>query len=72
MMASVILKRAELNAALALLCNGVNFKNSPYALLVCKSPIETSLASPIEVSRSLICERPIEVAWNDGDHDEPQ
>ena len=38
----------------------------------CKSPIETSLASSIEVSRSSICERPIEVAWNDGDHDEPQ
>jgi transposase-like protein len=37
----------------------------------CKSPMETSLASPIEMSRSSICERPIEVAWNDGDHDEP-
>src|SRR5271168_5386908 len=34
--------------------------------------MKTSLASPIEMSRSSVCERPIEVAWNDGDHDEPQ
>src|SRR5271166_524424 len=38
----------------------------------CKSPMETSLTSPIEMSRSSVCERPIEVAWDDGDHGEPQ
>src|SRR5271154_710980 len=43
-----------------------------YAAFLCKSPMETSLTSPIEMSRSSVCERPIEVAWNDGDHDEPQ
>src|SRR5580700_9252304 len=38
----------------------------------CRSPIETSPASPIEMSRSSVCLRLIEVAWDDGDHDEPQ
>ena len=54
-----------------LLCGAV-FHNRPYAAEPCKSPMETSLASPIEMSRSSVCERPIEVAWDDGDHDEPQ
>src|SRR6202035_4500759 len=40
--------------------------------LACRSPIETSPASPIEMSRSLVCLRLVEVAWDDGDHDEPQ
>lgn len=39
---------------------------------VCKSPMEMSLASPIEMSRSSVWVRFIEVAWNDGDHDELQ
>src|ERR1700736_5976651 len=38
----------------------------------CRSPIETSPASPIEMSRSSVCLRLIEVARDDGDHDEPQ
>jgi len=38
----------------------------------CRSPIETSPASPIEMSRSSVCLRLIEVAWDDGDHDELQ
>src|SRR5260370_5042922 len=38
----------------------------------CRSPIETSPASPIEMSRSSIRLRLVEVAWNGGDHDEPQ
>ncbi len=38
----------------------------------CRSPIETSPASPIEMSRSSVCLRLVEVAWHDGDHDEPQ
>jgi hypothetical protein len=38
----------------------------------CRSPIETSPASPKEMSRSLVCLRLVEVAWGDGDHDEPQ
>ena len=38
----------------------------------CRSPIETSPASPIEMSRSSVCLRVVEVAWDDGDHDEPQ
>jgi hypothetical protein len=40
--------------------------------ICCRSPIETSSASPIEMSRSSVCLRLIEVAWDDGDHDEPQ
>src|SRR5690349_919161 len=43
-----------------------------YVTLTCRSPIETSPASPIEVSRSSVCLRLVEVAWDDGDHDEPQ
>jgi hypothetical protein len=39
---------------------------------VCRSPIETSPASPIEMSRSSVCLRLVEVAWDDGDHDELQ
>jgi hypothetical protein len=38
----------------------------------CRSPIETSPASPIEMSRSSVCLRLVGVAWDDGDHDEPQ
>jgi len=38
----------------------------------CRSPIETSPASPIEMSRSLVCLRLVGVAWHDGDRDEPQ
>src|SRR5712671_6252960 len=43
-----------------------------YATLQCRSPMETSPASPIEMSRSTVCLRLVEVAWDDGDHDEPQ
>ena len=46
--------------------------NSSYATLRCRSPIETSPASPIEMSRSSVCLRLVRVAWDDGDHDEPQ
>ena len=38
----------------------------------CRSPIETSPASPIEMSRSSVCLRLVGVAWDDGDYDEPQ
>lgn len=38
----------------------------------CRSPIETSPASPIEMSRSSVRVRLVGVAWHDGDHDEPQ
>jgi hypothetical protein len=38
----------------------------------CRSPIETSPASPIEMSRSTVGMRLVGVAWDDGDHDEPQ
>src|SRR5512133_1443541 len=37
----------------------------------CRSPIETSPASPIEMSRSTVGMRLVGVAWDDGDHDEP-
>src|SRR5437667_2336577 len=40
--------------------------------MMCRSPIETSPASPIEMSRSSVRVRLVEVAWDDGDHDEPQ
>src|SRR4029077_14705587 len=42
-------------------------ESAPY-----RSPIEKSPASQIEMSRSLVCLRLVEVAWDDGDHDEPQ
>ena len=38
----------------------------------CRSPIETSPASPIEMSRSSVCLRLVGVAWDDGDYDELQ
>src|SRR6266850_6460357 len=38
----------------------------------CRSPIETSPSSPIEMSRSTVGMGLVEVAWDDGDHDEPQ
>jgi len=47
-------------------------RSGRYATLACRSPIEASPASPIEMSRSSVCLRPVEVAWDDGDHDEPQ
>src|SRR5258707_15271595 len=47
-------------------------RNHRDARIICRSPIETSPASPIEMSRSLVCLRLVEVAWDDGDHDEPQ
>src|ERR1700730_15000425 len=43
-----------------------------YATFDCRSLIETSPASPIEMSRSSVCVRLVGVAWDDGDHDEPQ
>jgi hypothetical protein len=36
------------------------------AIYACRSPIETSPVSPIEMSRSSVCLRPVEVAWDDG------
>ena len=38
----------------------------------CRSPIETSLASPIEMSHSTVGVGLVGVAWDDGDHDEPR
>src|SRR5260370_11267669 len=43
-----------------------------YASFDCRSPIETSPASPIEMSRSPVCVRLVGVARHDGDHDELQ
>src|SRR5271169_110795 len=48
------------------------FHNIYYATLTCRSPIETSPASPIEMSRSTVWVGLVGVAWDDGDHDEPQ
>src|SRR6266849_4174429 len=39
---------------------------------ICRSPIETSPASPIEMSRSTVGVGLVGVAWDDGDHDEPR
>jgi Resolvase, N terminal domain len=50
----------------------VIFHNPSYRAWPCRSPIETSPASPIEMSRSSVFLRLVEVAWDDGDHDEPQ
>src|SRR3984893_7895078 len=47
-----------------------NFPEDRFIRLPCRSPIETSPASPIEMSRSSVCLRLVEVAWDDGDHDE--
>jgi hypothetical protein len=38
----------------------------------CRSPIETSSASPTEMSRSTVGLGLVGVAWDDGDHDEPR
>jgi hypothetical protein len=43
-----------------------------YATLDCRSPIETSPASPIEMSRSSVGVGLVGVAWDDGDHGERQ
>lgn len=48
------------------------FHNLRSVTFDCRSPIGTSPASPIEMSRSSVCLRLVEVAWDDGDHDEPQ
>src|SRR5204863_10218323 len=48
------------------------FHNKYYATFLCRSPIETSPTSTKEMSRSSVCLRFVEVAWDDGDHDEPQ
>jgi hypothetical protein len=48
------------------------FRNTVGKNTSCRSPIETSPASPIEMSRSTIGMRLVGVAWDDGDHDEPQ
>ena len=50
----------------------VRIHNPDYPTITCRSPVETSPASPIEMSRSSVCLRLVEVAWDDGDHDEPQ
>jgi hypothetical protein len=54
------------------LAHGKYLHNGDYAIYPCRPPIETSPASPIEMSRSSVCLRLVEVAWDDGDHDEPQ
>src|SRR5271166_4963972 len=66
------LKREELIASNSMILHELFFASLGEESAPCRSPIETSPASPIEMSRSSVCVRLVGVAWDDGDHDEPQ